>query len=320
MTRQRLLAAAAVLGVAAAAPGRARRRPPPPTRSSSGTSRPAPTPPGTTCPFPVDYSQVEHGTVEVFTHQNADFVKVIAHLNYDATVIATAGQSAGASTGARVEASRRSTGYTALYGGKARRGAEPSSGLTAAAARFLDAAVRSGLNVLVSGGTQDVPAPAGERSDLPGQLRGQLRHVGSQDYGTGMGPHGPASVDIACLLPAGELPVDQHEGGAVSVTRCPAGTGGYESLWRRASRQALEAAGKRGLRSHQFSRVRERPTTKGARPSAPGAKPTAGDACPYLPSHPPPNACSFATQAAAGTARSLSQRAPLPSTTEGQNT
>jgi hypothetical protein len=51
--------------------------------SESGTD-----PAGTTCVFPVAYSQREYGSYDVFTDESGNFVRVIIHINYDATIFA----------------------------------------------------------------------------------------------------------------------------------------------------------------------------------------------------------------------------------------
>jgi hypothetical protein len=45
-------------------------------------------PAGTTCAFPVDYSQDEYGFFEAYVDQAGNVVKVMLHSNYDATISA----------------------------------------------------------------------------------------------------------------------------------------------------------------------------------------------------------------------------------------
>jgi hypothetical protein len=51
--------------------------------SDSGTD-----PAGTTCAFPVHFSQVESGRYAVFSNQAGDFVRLIVHIRYVATITA----------------------------------------------------------------------------------------------------------------------------------------------------------------------------------------------------------------------------------------
>jgi hypothetical protein len=80
------LAAGAVLGIATLAVGQGTAAAAAPERFEIRDVQSGTDPADTTCAFPVDYSQVEYGFVDVFTDQNDAFVKAIAHLSLDVTI------------------------------------------------------------------------------------------------------------------------------------------------------------------------------------------------------------------------------------------
>jgi hypothetical protein len=45
-------------------------------------------PAGTTCEFPVDFSQLEYGFSRAYFDRDGNFIKVMLHINYDATISA----------------------------------------------------------------------------------------------------------------------------------------------------------------------------------------------------------------------------------------
>jgi hypothetical protein len=58
----------------------------PPERGSFSFSEEGVDPAGTTCAFPVHFSQTEYGSFKVFFDQNGDFDRTVLHINYDATM------------------------------------------------------------------------------------------------------------------------------------------------------------------------------------------------------------------------------------------
>jgi hypothetical protein len=60
----------------------------PPDRGSFSFSQVGVDPAGTTCAFPVHFSQTEYGFFLVFFDQNGDFDRAVVHINYDATISA----------------------------------------------------------------------------------------------------------------------------------------------------------------------------------------------------------------------------------------
>jgi hypothetical protein len=60
----------------------------PPERGSFSFSEEGVDPAGTTCAFPVHFSQTEYGSFKVFFDQNGDFDRTVLHINYDATISA----------------------------------------------------------------------------------------------------------------------------------------------------------------------------------------------------------------------------------------
>jgi hypothetical protein len=59
-----------------------------PERGTFSDSAQGTDPAGTTCVFPVDFSQVEYGIYDVFTDGAGNVVRVQIHTNYDATISA----------------------------------------------------------------------------------------------------------------------------------------------------------------------------------------------------------------------------------------
>lgn len=85
MRRVMFLSIALVLGLfLTAAPAAAV----PPERGTFSFAEEGVDPAGTTCAFPVHFSQVEYGFFTTFLDQDGNFVKTIVHLNYDATISA----------------------------------------------------------------------------------------------------------------------------------------------------------------------------------------------------------------------------------------
>jgi hypothetical protein len=60
----------------------------PPERGTFSFPEEGTDPAGTTCVFPVHFSQVEYGFFHAFFDQDGDFAKAIVHTNYDATISA----------------------------------------------------------------------------------------------------------------------------------------------------------------------------------------------------------------------------------------
>jgi len=60
----------------------------PPERGTFSFSEEGVDPAGTTCAFPVHFSQVEYGFFLNFFDQNGDFDRAVVHINYDATISA----------------------------------------------------------------------------------------------------------------------------------------------------------------------------------------------------------------------------------------
>jgi hypothetical protein len=79
-----LLVVLAVCALASASTAGAR----PPDRGTFSVSDQGVDPAGTTCVFPVAFSQVEYGFFDAFFDKDGNFVKAIVHINYDATISA----------------------------------------------------------------------------------------------------------------------------------------------------------------------------------------------------------------------------------------
>jgi len=60
----------------------------PPDRGYFSFSEEGVDPAGTTCTFPVHFSQVEYGFFDVFVDQDGNFTRAIVHMNYDGTISA----------------------------------------------------------------------------------------------------------------------------------------------------------------------------------------------------------------------------------------
>ena len=59
-----------------------------PDRGTFDSSESGTDPAGTTCAFPVGYSQREYGSYHFYTDRAGDFARLVLHINYDASIFA----------------------------------------------------------------------------------------------------------------------------------------------------------------------------------------------------------------------------------------